>query len=160
MNQLVNCAHSANFGGLSFGSIIRTEITCKDGHQAALLTLMTDPEMWESAVMGVNTGLRAGDMAEMWHNQVYTIINGTLYPFGTYATTSANDIPSASRLIEELRNKVAELKAEVADYYRTLDGLKAYNTKVTNDLIAAHTKIGALRYHLEANGIKVPEHLK
>lgn len=149
MKQLVNCAPSADFGGLSFGSLIRTEITLKDGTQAAILTALTVPQMFDAAVMGINMGLKCGDLAECWQNEVFTLCNGSITPFVKYDPTRGENIKTKW-----------EMQKEVADLRETISLLSQYNEKQLNDLIAAHKKIGGLKYLLESHGVEVPEYLK
>lgn len=160
MNQLVNCAPAATFGGLSFGSLIKTDITLKNGEEAAILTLLTDPTMFDAAVMGVSRGLKSGDVAASWRSQVFTLSNGTIKPFVKYDTVWADQIPTDTQIIEKLQSKVAELQNVINSYRNAIETLHQANTTQLDDLIAAHTKIGGLHYLLESHGITIPEHLK
>ena len=160
MNQLVNCASAASFGGLSFGSLIRTDITLKDGGEATILTLLTDCTMFDAAVMGVGRGLKSGDVAASWRSQVFTLSNGTIKPFVKYDTAWADQIPTATQIIEKLQSKVADLQNDLNTYRDVVETLHKANATQLDDLIAAHKKIGGLKYLLESNGVEVPEYLK
>lgn len=153
MNQLVNVQTAADFDGMTFGSLIRTDITLRNGRTAAILTLLTHPQMFDSAVKGVGNGLKSGDFAECWQHRVYTLCNGTVRPFATYDTTYADKFGSASEKADRLREQLANLS-------RDYSAIKSAYNHAVDKLIDAHKKIGALRYHLEANGIDIPEHLK
>lgn len=158
MNQLVNANPAATFGDLAFGSVIRTDITLKDGSRAAILTLLTHPDMFDSAVMGINRGLTSGDVSEWWQNQTYILVNGVMCPGASYAPTYAADYAAKIRgRVEQLQQELAKARenaAEVEKFYHD------YNAKICNKLIEAHTKIGGLRYLLEQAGVTIPEHLK
>lgn len=153
MNQLVSVQTAADFDGMTFGSLIRTDITLRNGRTAAMLTLLTHPQMFDSAVKGVSNGLKSGDLAECWQHRVYTLCNGTVRPFVTYNTTYADKFGVASEKADKLREQIANLSRD----YSIIQS--AYN-RAMDDLVDAHQKIGALRYHFEANGIEIPEHLK
>ena len=158
MNQLVNATPGATFGDLAFGSVIRTNITLKNGSRAAILTLLTHPNMFDSAVMGINRGLTSGDVAEWWQNQTYIVENGVMRPGASYAPTYAADYAEKIRgRVEQLQQELAKARknaAEVEKFYHD------YNTNIHNKLIEAHTKIGDLRYLLEQAGVAIPDHLK
>ena len=153
MNQLVSVQPAADFDGMTFGSLIRTDITLRNGHTAAMLTLLTHPQMFDSAVKGVSNGLRSGDLAEYWQHRVYTLCNGTVRPFATYNATYADKFGVASEKADGLREQIANLS-------RDYSIIKSAYNRAMDDLVDARQKIGALRYHLEANGIEIPEHLK
>lgn len=153
MNQLVSVQTAADFDGMTFGSLIRTDITLRNGRTAAMLILLTHPQMFDSAVKGVSNGLKSGGLAECWQNRVYTLCNGTARPFVTYNTTYADKFGVAPEKADKLREQIANLSRD----YSIIQS--AYN-RAMDDLVDAHQKIGALRYHLEANGIEIPEHLK
>ncbi|MBD5288633.1 MAG: hypothetical protein HDS28_06165 [Bacteroides sp.] len=158
MNQLDNTNPAATFGDLAFGSVIRTDITLKDGSRAAILTLLTHPDMFDSAVMGINRGLTSGDVSEWWQNQTYILVNGAMRPGASYAPTYAADYAAKIRgRVELLQQELAEVResaAEVENFY------KEYNAKIYSKLIAAHTKIGGLHYLLKQAGVTIPDHLK
>lgn len=66
--------------------------------------------------------------------------------------------------ISELLGQVLHLQRELCAYRQTAAGMadfwQSQSNKYFNDLIAAHKKIGGLKYLLESNGVEVPEHLK
>jgi len=153
MNQLVSIQTAADFDGITFGSLIRTDITLRNGRTAAMLTLLTHPQMFDAAVMGISGGLKSGDLAECWQHRVYTLCNGTVRPFTTYGTTYADKFGVAPEKADKLRKQIEALS-------RDYSIIKTEYDRAMDDLVDAHQKIGALRYHLEANGIEIPEHLK
>lgn len=158
MTQLVNANPAATFGDLAFGSVIRTDITLKNGSRAAILTLLTPPDMFESTVMGINRGLTSGDVSEWWQNQTYILDNGVMRPGASYAPTYAADYAAKIKgRVEQLQQELAEVcenAAEVENFY------KEYNAKIYSKLIEAHTKIGGLHYLLEQAGVAIPDNLK
>lgn len=66
--------------------------------------------------------------------------------------------------ISELLGQVLHLQRELSAYRqtaaKTADFWQAQSNNYFNDLIAAHKKIGGLKYLLESNGVEVPEYLR
>lgn len=62
--------------------------------------------------------------------------------------------------ISELLGQVLHLQRELKTAAGVADFWQSQSNKYFNDLIAAHKKIGGLKYLLESNGVEVPEHLK
>ena len=157
MNELVKVQAASPFEGLTFGSLIKTTITLRSGKTAHVVTLLTEPQMFQEAVKGVNNGLKSGELSEYWSSQVFTLSNGEIKPFATFATVSADNLMSETLTVETLRNEVVKLRRELAAAHGDACFLRNRNNKLFNDLIEAHKKIGALQYHLEKNGVELPE---
>lgn len=164
MNHLISVQPSSTFEGVKFGTLIRTDITLKNGTTAAIVTLLTEPQLFDPTVMEINRGLKAGGYAESWQTQTFSLCNGTAKPFATYPRTYAEDIESDADTISGLRRYVAILEHRLAEaqnnYNNAVATLQAYNNRITDDIIAAHKKIGGLHYVLESHGIEIPEDLK
>lgn len=66
--------------------------------------------------------------------------------------------------ISELSFKVLSLQHDLNKERQDAETIanlwRSQSNKYFNDLIAAHKKIGGLKYLLESQGIEVPEHLK
>lgn len=83
-------------------------------------------------------------------------------------------VPYLGRKVRQLRREETTLRNRIAELLRQLREVclkskeaaaaanfwQSQSNKYFNDLIAAHKKIGGLKYLLESNGVEVPEHLK
>lgn len=83
-------------------------------------------------------------------------------------------VPYLGRKVRQLRREESTLRSRIAELLKQVRELnnesnktasvakfwQSQSNKYFDDFIAAHKKIGGLKYLLESNGVEVPEHLK
>lgn len=65
MKQLVSSPAAFETAESQFRTLIKTEITLKNGRTATALTLLTELGMFDSAVMGLNKSLKSDGCADL-----------------------------------------------------------------------------------------------
>lgn len=160
MNQLVSSSTTFGAEVSQFCTLIKTEITLKNGRPAAALTLLTELGMFDAAVMGLNQALKSDGRADNWQNHVFSLTNGRPDLFTSFERVYSEEMLSRHEQITILSNVINNLRDELATAQQklaaTVKFYRDYTNKQLNDLIAAHKRIGALEYTLERHGIAVP----
>lgn len=160
MNQLVSSPATLGAEVSQFCTLIKTEITLKNGRRAAALTLLTELGMFDAAVMGLNQALKSDGRADNWQNHVFSLTNGQPQLFTSFDRVYSAEMLSHHEQITILSNVINKLRRDLATAQQELaasvEFFQEANKKQLNDLIAAHKRIGALEYTLERHGIAVP----
>ena len=90
MNKSAMSVSTDEFIGARFRTIIKTDITLRDGSQAQMVTLLSHPSMFDETVMGINRALHSGGKAISWQSKLFRIKDGSLKPSITYDRVTAH----------------------------------------------------------------------
>ena len=90
MNKSAMTASAGEVIDTLFRTVIKTDITLRDGSQAQIVTLLSHPSMFDETVMGIDQALRSGGKAISWQSKLLRIKDGSLKPSITYNRVTAH----------------------------------------------------------------------